>query len=243
MTMSYLTLAQLLASAGIGTVTAFLLFRYLGEKWIESKFAERLEQLRHTHALELQRLRVHIDAMLSGAVKLQEKEFKVLPKAWVKGNDATAHISRLGSRLQRRVDVSRMDAADLREFLAKLNLSATEMAKINGATVATRNTIYDEIVFWRDLNDANVAVHNFGRFVHAYSVFLHPDLKLMFETLAEKLRHEVDVLATAEQSGDHALRMQAAHRIDTEIMPLREKLQASVYARLQSHAKQSLPIA
>jgi len=77
-------LGQLIAFGGGGAVVAFLLFQYLSKKWIENKFSERLDQLRHTQALELQRFRVEIDSFLSGAIRLQEKEFQTLPEAWVK---------------------------------------------------------------------------------------------------------------------------------------------------------------
>ena len=65
-------LLQMLAYGGGSAAVAYLLFQWLGKTWIENKFAQRLDQLRHQQALELQRLRVEIDAMLSGALKLQE---------------------------------------------------------------------------------------------------------------------------------------------------------------------------
>ena len=39
---------------GGGAVVAFLLFRFLGSKWIESKFAESLEAYKHAQAKELE---------------------------------------------------------------------------------------------------------------------------------------------------------------------------------------------
>jgi hypothetical protein len=95
-----LFLAKILAYGGGAAAVSYLLFQWLGKKWIENKFSERLEQLRHQQALELQRLRVEIDAMLSGALKLQEKEFSVLPEAWEKLNDAHGLVSWLVSPVQ-----------------------------------------------------------------------------------------------------------------------------------------------
>lgn len=51
---------QMLAYGGGSAVVAYLLFQRLGKTWIENKFAQRLDQLRHQQALELQRLRVEI---------------------------------------------------------------------------------------------------------------------------------------------------------------------------------------
>src|ERR1700729_4202931 len=79
---------SLVLSASAGGAVAFGLFRFLGKSWVESKFAERLEAFKHQQALEIQRLRVEIESMLSGALKLQELEFEVLPEAWKRLDDA-----------------------------------------------------------------------------------------------------------------------------------------------------------
>ena len=67
-------LGEVLIYGGTAAAIAYLLFQYLGKTWIENKFAQRLDQLRHQQALELQRLRVEIDSLLSGVLKLQEKD-------------------------------------------------------------------------------------------------------------------------------------------------------------------------
>src|SRR5690606_22536041 len=103
-------LVQMLASGGGGAVVAYFLFQYLGDDWIESKVADRLERLRHQQALELQRLRVQSDALLTGAIRLQEKEFLVLPEAWAKLDEAHGLVAWLASPLQQYADVDRMNS-------------------------------------------------------------------------------------------------------------------------------------
>lgn len=80
----------MVAYGGSGAIVAYLLFQFLGKTWIENKFAQRLDQLKHQQALELQRLRVEIDSLLSGALKLQDREFQILPEAWQKLDEAHA---------------------------------------------------------------------------------------------------------------------------------------------------------
>jgi len=99
----------MLAFGGGSAVIAYVVFQYIGKKWIENKFAERLDLLRHQHALELQRLRVEIDALLSGAIKLQEKEFLVLPDAWAKLDEAHGLVAWLVSPSQQYANVDRMN--------------------------------------------------------------------------------------------------------------------------------------
>jgi hypothetical protein len=75
--------------AGSAATAAYLLFQFLGKKWIENKFSQRLEAFKHLQSVELARLKVEIESMLSGALKLQEREFTVLPEMWEKLSDAT----------------------------------------------------------------------------------------------------------------------------------------------------------
>lgn len=93
-------LGEVIAYGGGAAVVAYLLFQYLGKAWIENRFAERLDQLKHEHDLELQRLRVEIDSMLSGTLKLQEREFQFLPDAWQKLDEAHGLVSWLVSPMQ-----------------------------------------------------------------------------------------------------------------------------------------------
>ena len=67
-------LGKIVSYGGGAAVISYFIFQFLGKSWIESKFAERLDQLKHQHALELLRLRIEIDSLLSGVLKLQERD-------------------------------------------------------------------------------------------------------------------------------------------------------------------------
>lgn len=87
---------------------AFTAFRFLGSKWIETKFAARLEAYRHEQTKELEELRHKINAAFSRMTKIHEKEFEALPEAWYKLQDALGHISGLTSVVQCYPDLNRM---------------------------------------------------------------------------------------------------------------------------------------
>jgi hypothetical protein len=126
-------LLKMLAFGGGSAAIAYLLFQWLGKKWIENKFAERLEQLRHQQALELQKLRVEIDAMLSGALKLQEKEFAVLPEAWAKLDESHGLVSWLVSPMQQYANVDRMNSTQIEEFLAGTDFTGSQKDEVRNA--------------------------------------------------------------------------------------------------------------
>ena len=109
-------ISDVLKYGGGGAIVAYLLFKYLGGKWIEDKFAQRLETYKHEQAKELQRLRIEIDSMLSGVLKIQEKEFETLPEAWLKLDEAFGKFQTLFSPIQQYPDVDRMNTAKLENF-------------------------------------------------------------------------------------------------------------------------------
>jgi hypothetical protein len=117
-------LGQVISVGGGAAVISYLLFQFLGKSWIENKFAQRLDQLKHEQALELQRLRVEIDSLLSGALKLQEREFLVLPEAWVKLDEAHNLVSWLAAPFQQYPDLDRMTQAQLEDSWGIQNSAA-----------------------------------------------------------------------------------------------------------------------
>ena len=149
-------LFELLAYGGGSAAIAYLLFQYLGKTWIENKFAQKLEQLRHEHALEIQRLRVEIDSMLSGAIKLQDREFDVLPKAWQMLDEAHGLVSWLVAPMQSYPDLDRMDSQELSEFLATSELADSKRQRI--ASAGKKTDAYIDIIFWHRLNRVHSSI-------------------------------------------------------------------------------------
>lgn len=174
-----------MAYGGGAAFIAYLLFQYLGKTWIENKFSERLDQLRHQQALELQRLRVEIDALLSGAIKLQEKEFSVLPEAWTKLDEAHSLVAWLVSPMQQYVDVNQMNSPHFEEFLSGTEL--TELQKDEVRNSRDRNKTYQDIVFWHRLQRIRVAFGELQTYVARNGIFLPPELKDKFAKITETL--------------------------------------------------------
>jgi len=85
------------AAGGGLTLIAYQIFKRFAVKWLDSKFEERLQALKHKHGKEIERLRFEIAKLLDRATKLHQREFEVLPEAWSKLNDAfwnTQSVSR-----------------------------------------------------------------------------------------------------------------------------------------------------
>lgn len=227
-------LGQLIAFGG-GAVVAYGLFRHLGSKWIESKFAERLEQLRHMQSLELQRLRVEIDSLLSGAIKLQDKEIQTLPEAWVKLDEAFGQVSSLASPLQQYPDLDRLNSAQLEEFLSRTKFTNTQKDEIRNEEKKTNK--YQELIFRYRLSDVRKSITDLHNNVERNSIFMPPDLKKHFERAANDLWSAVVSKEVGHDAQNWKLQNAGWDKVKKEVEPLRKTIEEAIYARLQAHGK------
>jgi hypothetical protein len=79
-----------------GVAVAYKAFQKFGEKWLDARFAERLEKLKHEQTKEIEGTRRKVPWEFSRISKIHEKEFEVLPKAWLMLQEARGW-SRSGS--------------------------------------------------------------------------------------------------------------------------------------------------
>lgn len=225
---------QLIAYGGGSAAVAYFIFQWLGKAWIENKFAQRLDQLRHQQALELQRLRVEIDSMLSGALKLQEKEFAVLPEAWAKLDEAHSLVSWLVAPFQQYADVNRMNSTQLGEFLDGTDFHASQKEEVR--TAHDKNKAYQDIVFWRRLHKVKNAFSELQIYVARNGIFLPPELESKFKTIAEMLWSAVVSKEVGHEAKDWKMQSKGWDKIKAEAEPLYLDIKAHIQERLQSHA-------
>jgi hypothetical protein len=228
-------LGQMVAFGGGGAVIGYLLFQYLGKAWIENKFAERLDQLRHQQALELQKLRVEIDSLLSGAIKLQEKEFAVLPEAWAKLDEAHGLVAWLVAPYQEYADVQRMNSTQLEEFLAGTEFTPSQKDEIRKS--GEKGDTYREILFLYRLQKVRKAFGELQTFVARNGIFLPRELKDKFAKIAEVLWAAIVSKQVGHEAKDWKMQNEGWKRIQEETEPLYKSIEADIQARLQSHGR------
>ncbi|WP_312591822.1 hypothetical protein [Stutzerimonas nitrititolerans] len=226
---------QMLAYGGGSAALSYLLFQWLGKTWIENKFTERLDLLRHQHALEIQRLRVEIDAMLSGALKLQEKEFLVLPEAWVKLDEAHGMVNSLVAPFQQYADVSRMSPAQLEEFLDGTEFTTSQKDKVRNSH--DKNKSYQEILFWHRLHKVKRSFFELKDYVARNGIFLPQELEFKFEKIANILWSAVVSKEVGHEAEDWKMQGKGWDKVREEAEPLYLEIKAHIQERLQSHAR------
>lgn len=228
-------LGELVAYGGGSAVVAYLLFQYLGKTWIENKFSQRLDQLKHQQALELQRLRVEIDSLLSGALKLQDREFQVLPEAWQKLDEAHGLVSWLVSPMQEYPDLDRMTPAQLEEFLVTTEFTETQKDQLRVSQKKVSS--YTDIVFWYRLHKVKVAFSDLQKFVARNGIFFPADLKEKFTKISDMLWSALISKEVGYEAKDNKMQREGWKEIKENVEPLYKSIEADIQARLQSHGR------
>ncbi len=227
-------LGQIIAYGGGAAAVAYLLFQHLGKKWIESKFSARFESYKHQQNLELSRLRIEIDSLLSGALKLQEREFELLPEAWKKLDEAHGLTRWAMSPAQISINVNGMTADRLDEYLATTDFLETQKVELRSSS--NRDKTFQELSYWRRMGKANKAVSDLEQFVARNGIFFPPELKKNFVSIVLILQsaltsHEVGY---GDWSG-REMQREGWKRIEEEAEPLYKTIEEEIHVRLRSH--------
>ena len=233
----YQFIGGVVAYGGGASVIAYFIYQFLGKTWIENKFAERLEQYKHQQALELQKLRIEIDSMLSGALRIQEKEFETIPEAWRKLDEACARVSALTSPAQSYPNLDGMTPSRLEEFLKDTELFDTQKDEVRRAT--RKVDAYQEAIFWHRLHSVKQACADFHTYVARYGTFFPPELKDKFTKLSGELWAAVSYKAVGHEAKDFKMQNEGWKKVQAHIEPFYRALESEIHARLHSHGKQS----
>ncbi len=108
---------QIVVVGGGAATISLLLFQWLGKQWLETWFQKNLAT--HENALDrqLEDHRYQINSLFSRVSKIHEKEFDVLPTAWIKLQGAYENTVSILQPLQTYPNLDRMTSAEIEEFL------------------------------------------------------------------------------------------------------------------------------
>jgi hypothetical protein len=229
---------SLVLTAGAAGTIAYAIFRFLGKSWVESKFAERLEAFKHQQALEIQRLRVEIESMLSGALKLQELEFEVLPEAWKRLDEATGRARFVISSVQEYENVETASDLEFEEVLQKTlpNLLESQRASLRAADPRDRAKQYQKLIAWKHYNHARKALFALDEYIASKGLFLPAPLKDQFRKIITIIQSSLGSYRTALEYDVYKLRGEAGTAI-AAVEPLIQSIEKEIGERLQSHAR------
>jgi hypothetical protein len=173
--------ALVLAGGGL-TAIAFLLFKTLGEKWLNAKFEERLAAYRHAQQRELEQLKFEINTLMDRTAKLHQKEFDVLPETWGRLTDAFDITTAVTSPFQQHADLDRMNDEQLEKFLEGISfLLKWQKAELRERT--DRNKHYFKASSWHKAMQARDACREFHVYLVKNGILIPQPMKSKFTEL------------------------------------------------------------
>lgn len=224
---------SVVAVGGGAAAIAFLFFRFLGEKWINAKFEERLAAYRHVQQQELERLKLRINTLMDRTTKLHQREFDVLPEVWAKLNQANVTIRSFISPFQQYPDVNRMTDEHLEEFLQGTPLKGWQKKELLEA--GDKNKYYQQAIYWYNASRAREKYREFSSYLMQNGIFVPEPLKSNFSEISDLLW---GALIEHEMNEEHDFRPR--HRDDQKKLDERgpellRAIEAEVQGRLWSH--------
>jgi hypothetical protein len=171
-------LGQVVLYGGFLVGIAYWLFRKLAEKWLENKFAERLQDYKHAQNKEIEEVRFRINSIFDRLTKLHQREFEVLPEAWARLCEAYRAAGNLLVVIKTRPDLNRMNEELLTETLNATELKESEKEEVLRAP--NKNKCYSDHIVWHELIEAEQASINCHYYLLANGIFLKQEMKDSF---------------------------------------------------------------
>lgn len=175
----------LLVAGGGLSLIVYQVFKHLSARWLDAKFEERFQNLKHAHDQEIEQLRFRISALLDRATKLHQREFEVLPEAWSKPNLAYWKTNELVAYVKESPDLNRMGAPQLNDFISKSRLTEWQREELRGSVNKTLK--YEHLIFWHDLHDAKAKAGESARYLAVYGIFIEQAIKSDLDTLNQRI--------------------------------------------------------
>jgi hypothetical protein len=180
----------LLKAAGVVVVAgggaAALIFgplRYLADKWLTSKFNQRLEHFKHVQQVEMENLRFKINSLFDRTTKLHQREFEVVPTAWALLVECKNQVSALIAAFQQYPDLDRMSAPQLDEFLEGSFLAKWQRDELKAS--AKKVDYYIDAVFYHRYDQARAACREAHVYVLKNGIFMPSDMKEKFDKISD----------------------------------------------------------
>lgn len=209
---------------------AYALLKWLGQKWIEDKFSQRLEQQRHDNAKALAEAKVKWDTDLQGRLKYQEHEFTSVGEAWRKLQAAYGLLGWLTSPFQQYPDVGNLSDKQLEEFLVGSELSETQKEELRIRYYEDRQNHYSHIIFFHRHARVESVVRDLSVHIHENFPFIPDDLFTKFDKFVEILYKALITVRIGHENNVGRMKTEAADITTTEVKPLFDAIKLDIRA-------------
>jgi hypothetical protein len=166
----FLQYAGLLGLTTIGLVGAgFGLFKWLGAKWLENKFSERLQNLKSEQERAIRFVQSTIDREVHRAKKLYDNEFTALSESWRLLR--AAYDMSAATIASMHANVSRMNDEELERHLEKCGMEEWERTELKNLKGDSRQDQYWKWSQWQRAVECNKKWRECQQQIDSISIF------------------------------------------------------------------------
>jgi len=205
--------------------------RYAVEKWLDSKFNTRLEKEKHQYDIELHELRKKLDSELNRTIKLQDREFLILPEMWALLQDAVISLNQVVSLLRVEPDLNRMGSEQVEVVINEMRFSDYHKNQIRKAQ--NKNETFKNINFWHEIDAAESSYWKYRIYKMKNIIFLRKSLKEQFEKLDKSMISVMTTRKWGKEDGDLKSGVVAYEKLEKELNPLIKSLEDQIQEILQ----------
>jgi hypothetical protein len=190
-------LIDLLRVGGPSVAVAYGLFKWTGQKWIEHRLGVDLERFKSEQQKDLERFKSEQQTelekfrhLLSSRIsKIHEKEFEVLPKAWLMLHELYGSVAlALDLTFKTYPDFSKLSEKEFEEFLTVNpadGLSPSQKEAFRKAP--DRQRYFSDVMASRYLDDAKEKNRLFHNYLIEHRIFMTDDLRSKFGAVDQSL--------------------------------------------------------
>lgn len=184
---------------GAIVAAAYGLFKIFGEKWLDSRFAERREALKHEQQKELETLRIQFARLTDRATKLNQREFDAIPEAWGRLCEAYSRAASLMWTGQIFPDIDNMPPAQQKQFIIDCKLAEWEKCELEKSK--NKKDFYVTRIFWHRLQDTMNHEEALRAYILKNGILMPKEIRLLFQSLDEMIRSALNEQVLIRQSG------------------------------------------
>jgi len=173
-------------------VAAYGLFKLFAGKWLDSRFAEKQESLKHdlqvgieAYKNELQKelaaAKVQFDRLGDRATKLNEREFDALAETWGRLCEAYSSTHFVLRRILIGPDIDRMTKEQQADFIANCELAKWEKDELTKEEY--KNKYYQTRIFWHRWAETADHTERFRSFFIPNGIFMPKEIEDKFDVI------------------------------------------------------------
>ena len=216
---------------GAGAATfAYAIFLFLGRKWIENRFDERIASYEHKLTKDLEEFRHEIDFQYHGKTRTHDKEFEVLAQAWERMTKAVDLISSFASPVKELPNLDEMQKPELIAFLSTCPLNDFERQRV--IEECHKIEYYKMKLLRYDFVFVSEEISQFRNYIARNGIFLSTELQEKFEQVSDIMRQALEERKTEESLQVNRLRERVGKKIRDDLHPIMPEIARLIQERL-----------